>query len=368
MVANKVHRKGGRTRHDSVDAAMVAALDMALGRAGIATAGLKRDCGLPANHLPQRIPATVFSSYYFQAMQLLKDESCGGLARPLKPGTLVFLAEIMTTSSCLQKALERAVGLFRILDNELKLELRPQAMQTQLVVHYVCGDDPVRLFFLECLLVTLHRLSSWMLGDFLSLDRVQLACPAPVHHKEHGAMFRCPVSYGAEVHALTFRTLLLEQAVTRSKEEVRRLLEMGPLMLLRTVPEQGNYVIRVRNLLRQQLPKHLSQVEIARHLGLAEQTLRRRLHEQGQSFRSVKDSLLLELAKRYLAHQDRSLTEIAALLGYSEPSAFNRAFKGWSGQTPGQFREQLWQQHSAERVESVNESPAMVIGEAVTIE
>lgn len=67
-------------------------------------------------------------------------------------------------------------------------------------------------------------------------------------------------------------------------------------------------------------------------------TLRRRLKAEGQSFGTIKDELRFVIAQKLLQEKKLSIAEVAAELGYSEPSAFYRAFQKWVGRSPGQFR------------------------------
>ena len=70
-------------------------------------------------------------------------------------------------------------------------------------------------------------------------------------------------------------------------------------------------------------------------------TVRRRLQEEGASYQSIKDQLRRDLAISYLSHSTRSVMDIALELGFSERSAFHRAFRKWTGASPGEFRRTL---------------------------
>ena len=76
----------------------------------------------------------------------------------------------------------------------------------------------------------------------------------------------------------------------------------------------------------------------AKGLGASGRTLRRRLREEGLSFREVLDDVRCELAKRHLEERRLTLGELAFVLGYSQPAPFHRAFRRWTGMTPDAYR------------------------------
>ena len=80
------------------------------------------------------------------------------------------------------------------------------------------------------------------------------------------------------------------------------------------------------------------QAQLARRLGLGERTLQRRLQRDGTSFAALLDEIRAQLARSYLGDPRLAIFEVAYLLGYSEPSAFNRAFRRWTGQSPRRWR------------------------------
>lgn len=80
-------------------------------------------------------------------------------------------------------------------------------------------------------------------------------------------------------------------------------------------------------------------VDVARRLGMTERTLRRRLQDEGLSFRQLREQTLLALASEQLASSDLTITEIAFATGFSELSAFHRAFVRWTGLTPTAWRD-----------------------------
>lgn len=96
---------------------------------------------------------------------------------------------------------------------------------------------------------------------------------------------------------------------------------------------------RVRPLIAKQLDRGQVKVDaIATELNMSRHTLYRRLKEENQTFIGLLDDVRREQALTYLRERDRSLVEVAELLGFSELSAFSRAFKRWMGKSPAEFR------------------------------
>ena len=82
----------------------------------------------------------------------------------------------------------------------------------------------------------------------------------------------------------------------------------------------------------------VSRAEVARRLHMSERSLQRHLRDEGVRFEALVEGLRRDLAMSYLSDRKMAIAEVAYLLGYSEPSAFHRAFKRWTGTTPGELR------------------------------
>ncbi|MFT3924416.1 MAG: AraC family transcriptional regulator ligand-binding domain-containing protein [Myxococcales bacterium] len=199
--------------------------------------------------------------------------------------------------------------------------------------------------------------SEWLLGvlvriatELFDVQPVELSCAhaAPSYAQEYGRSFQCPVRFGQPMYALRFPRELLKREPTPRDAALFCLLRDGAEKLLRARASQRGFTERVRDTLSRQ--PGLGDVDlhmVARQLGTTPRMLRRRLQQEGQTVSNVVNNLRCELAKRALVEGDESLKEIADRLGYSEPSAFHRAFRRWTGFTPGRFREQQWRSHPA---------------------
>lgn len=109
--------------------------------------------------------------------------------------------------------------------------------------------------------------------------------------------------------------------------------------MLRSKLEGKSLQERVKQIIDQGVPALIGIDQVAKVLGLNQRVLQRSLAEQGTSFRQLKERLLKEKAIHFLIQERRPISAIAHDLGYSEVSAFHRAFKSWFGSSPKQFRD-----------------------------
>ncbi|HSC87721.1 MAG TPA: AraC family transcriptional regulator [Polyangiaceae bacterium] len=154
------------------------------------------------------------------------------------------------------------------------------------------------------------------------------------------AALNCPLHFDAEETRLVLPSELLERPVRAPDPGLGSYLERHAETLQgRLRPAGSSFSARVREhvvpLLREGEP---DQAGVARALATSERTLQRRLQEEGITFAQLLDEVRSELARGYLADPTLAIFEVAFLLGYSEPSAFNRAFRRWTGKTPSDFR------------------------------
>jgi AraC-like DNA-binding protein len=152
-------------------------------------------------------------------------------------------------------------------------------------------------------------------------------------------LLRCPISFNAPSTRLVLSGTILSRPLRAPNPGLFDYLGRHATLLQERVHSATSLSARVRELVAAQVRDgEPSQERIARRLGLSERTLQRRLAEEGVAFATLVDETRTELARLYLSDPKLAVFEVAFLLGYSEPSAFNRAFKRWTKQSPSQFR------------------------------
>lgn len=192
-------------------------------------------------------------------------------------------------------------------------------------------------FRAETLLVVAHRFAGWLIRRRIPLRRVDLAYPAPPHVLEYDLLFGAPCRFGAETTALVFDRALLNEPLLQDEAGIAAFLRRAPQDLLARIDYGSTTAARVRRLLGQSLPGPglpPTEAELAGRLSVSPQTLRRRLAAEGTSFQQLRDQMRRDHAIAALAEGRTPIERISEQLGFSEPSAFHRAFKRWTGSTP----------------------------------
>lgn len=155
----------------------------------------------------------------------------------------------------------------------------------------------------------------------------------------HETHFGCPVHFGADRDAILVGEGMLSAPNKLGDETIAGFFDRHLDKELAEMKDHSGLEQRVQMAVTAQLSEGVPSISnIAINLGMSARTMQRRLSDHGQSFQNLVDMARQELAKRLLRDTDYSLAEVAFLTGYSEQSAFTRAFKRWSGQTPRSYK------------------------------
>ncbi len=168
---------------------------------------------------------------------------------------------------------------------------------------------------------------------------VYLKHSAPDITDDHEAYFGCPVIFNAETDALLFTHGDMAQPNRKGDEGIVRFIDSHLDSEVAKLPDDTSLDRQVKNAVTVSLSAGVPKIsDVAGQLGMSGRTLQRRLSEKGLSYQAVVDGARRELATSLLAETDYPLAEVAFLAGFSEQSAFNRAFRRWAGETPRSYR------------------------------
>lgn len=326
--------------HTVLSVASRAVLD-ACARLGLDPAALLEAAGLShaAVYDPDaRLPAEAADALWRRAYEAAGDPRLALHAAEALPfGAYKVLDFVTAHAPTVGEGLRRVARYFPLVDARARLELvegEPVSVEMWSELGEIA--PPAQEYTLAALVLR-SRASA---GVAWPLEAVELTFHAPEDVGEHERIFACPVRFGQPRARLVIPRASWEQPLRTADPALFSVLEDHAQRLLAELPtDDGALVTKLRAVLRQELRGGDASIgHVARRLGLGERTLQRRLDESGLGFADVLAEVRAELAREYLREPGVSLAEIAWLLGFSDQSAFTRAFKRWTGLTPGAWR------------------------------
>lgn len=179
---------------------------------------------------------------------------------------------------------------------------------------------------------------SEVLGEPFAIEEVHTTHDGHGRRDAYRDYFGCDVQFQADVGKFIFSSSILDEPLPQSDPESSRHFQQQCHMLIAKMTSQGSFVDDVRMLVLAR-PGFFPDIEqVAEKLGMSTRTLRRRLKEEGSSYRALLDDIRYGLAREYLGRTGLGMEEITTLLGYTEPGNFSHAFRRWSGQSPSAWR------------------------------
>ncbi|MDH1105725.1 AraC family transcriptional regulator [Metapseudomonas otitidis] len=328
--------------HASVSASLTQAVLHAAVALGLPRATLLQDSGLAdadLNDPDARIPFTRQEALWHSIARHLDAPEPGlALGRALAPGQFSVLGYLLQSSPTLGEALEAELRYQRLVGEGGTLVVDARGDELWTLYRPLDPRAPAtrpRVLALMAFWVGLMR----PLLDDLRLLRATFQHPAPADLAPYQACFGCPLIFDAADYALVLPLSLRQTPLKQANPPLQAVLRQHAEALLARLPSEGLRA-RVVALLGAQLAHgEPDRAALASALGLSERTLQRRLAEEGSSYQHLLIDTRRQLAERHLQDADLPIAEIALLLGYSEPSVFFRAFRQWTGMTPGEYRQ-----------------------------
>lgn len=285
-----------------------------------------------------------------QALWRHTDDELFGLGKhPLPRGSVRLLGYGLLGTRDLGAYLSRMQHLGRALPALPTIELAESGGYARVGVEpqfYWEPENPTDELYMALLRVVwlglVHRLAAWAIGGGLPLVGVE------VTHAEwipdlHQQIFGVPATYEASKSAIVFDAARLKAPTMRTEEDLEAFLARSPAGLLSRPIRDPTVADQVRRMIEHAVAQRVSAHSLtsdmaAARLSISAPTLRRRLALQGRSFRSIRDDVLCDAAVAALVDGDESISEIGERLGFSEESAFARAFRRWTGNPPSVYR------------------------------
>ena len=334
-----------------------------------------RERGLDANALliqagisPELLssPTARVSPRHFGALwqliaQTIDDEFFGMDTHRMKAGSFTMLCHAIIHSDTLERALLRATRFLQLLLDDLTGELSQDAEWAHIVLKdrrpaQSSAPAPAasRAFAYGTYMVILHGLACWLVGRRIPISGASFCCQAPRYVDEWRILFSQRLQFNQDLCRISFPVEYLALPNLQNERTMKEFLRSAPANFLVKYKNSASLAARIRRLLREWPPASWPDFDtLARQLNASPATLRRRLSEEGESYRSITDELRRDLAISLLAETRLSMADIGSELGFSETSAFHRAFRKWTGARPGEYR-----RHGAQLLGPGRSSPA----------
>lgn len=288
-----------------------------------------------------RVPDDTAREAWRLATAITGDPALGvHLAEGLPRGALDLVEYAFRSSPTLAVGLARLVRYGRLLNDRLG----GRVLRTPSEVRVVLGDPTLPAVYpqrAESSLALVLRLARESTTPSLTPIDICFLHEAPLDPTEHRRFFRGPVRWSAGVNAIAFTPTDVDRPLASADEALALIVRRRLDKLLAEADRSGETSVaaRVRRVLLDAFGQGgMSAARVSRVLGMSERSLSRRLLEERTSFRGVLERARGEIAASLLREGGASVAEVAFFLGYSEPAAFHRAFKRWTGQTPAEYR------------------------------
>jgi AraC-like DNA-binding protein len=309
---------------------------------GIDSRALFRRCGIAAADIRDanaRLPSEKWDLVAREAAARIPDPAFAlRAARCWHPSNLGVLGHAWLTSSTLRSGLQRVVSYGRLVGERVSTRLENTANGLKLLIDSGRTDPVTGPIVIDLTMSLLMDMCRMNFGASLRPRAVCLKRARPDAWQEYSAFYGCPVRFSEPADSFTLSAADADEPLPTSNRQLAATLD-------RLIAEQlahldkTNVVARCKASLLEQLSSgELSEEEMAQQLHMSRRTLQRKLAEAEITYLKLVDDTRRDLALRYIEDPRHSITDITFMLGFSQQSAFTRAFKRWTGMPPSGYR------------------------------
>lgn len=335
----------------SVPTSYVKALLSEVEARGLDSQALLAAVGIEVGQLEEpQFSALPYGLLYQQAMQALQDEWFGLFSGGrIHRGSFRLLTLLALHSRTLRESMMRSRDFCRVcrgfkisgdlLEGEEVTLVRLAPLYTTPEGEFerlLSGTNPVSI---HATLTAWHHFYCWLVGVDMPLTRVFFSFPESELKGAMANLHAAQILFDQPFNGYEFSSQFLDYPIVRAENCLEEFLRLAPLNLLVKVGESQSLADKVNTLLNQNVGAGmLSAEQAAGLLNMSSTKMRRLLQAEGTSFQKLKDEVRMSAAFHYLNCDELSNRDVADKLGFEEISAFFRAFRKWTGVTPGQYR------------------------------
>jgi len=309
---------------------------------GIDAKSFARQINIPSIEIADpnaRVSIRVVDTAFERAAQLISDPAFAlRAAECWHPSLLGVLGFAWLSSESLGAALGRLERYSKIVGQKASCRCEESTGNWRFVFDHGRGDAPIGPVMADFALSIIVSMCRANFGPAFALEQVTLRRPRPADAGPYTRYFACPVTFDAGEDSFVLAQAVVQQQLPTSNRELAQTLDGILAAQLAALQRQDLETQCRAYLLNELVSGEPSEERLAKSLAMSRRSLQRKLAEVGLTFRGILEKTRYDLALYYLDDPSKSVTDITFLLGFSEQSAFTRAFKRWSGKAPSIYR------------------------------
>ncbi len=315
-------------------------------RAGVARERLLAQAGIaPAELAHERWPIDHITRLWRAAVHCTQDSGFGlKVGAQVGPGSFNVVSYLLQSASSLRAAIAAVQQYQRLISDGGRFQMIAGETASWVVYHPRQGALAFSPHQIEAVLAAVVAFARWVTGQVVRPRQVQFSQARIGPLAGYREAFGCAVEFEQAFSGVLLDNALLDAPLPQADEQLARLHREHATTRLAALSAPADLAQALHAWMADKLQAPLhgkapERAQAAAALGLSERTLARRMQALGLSYTAVLDAARHQAALHALAQAARPLGEISQSLGFAEPSVFNRAFRRWTGCTPGQWRQ-----------------------------
>lgn len=307
---------------------------------GVDTDALLLQVGIPLELMHSnktRVSVSNYAQLWIALADHMNDEFFGMDQHPMRRGCYQLISRLVMHSDTVGQALKQILQFFNAIFDDIHGSLQVEGKDAALIIQD--PDIAKPMFTYATYLMLVHTLMCWLADQRILIQSMQLRCIQPQDDQDYRVRFCKYIQYQSEINRIQFDAACLNIKIKQDQQSWYQFMLNTPQNLLTRYKNPDALSSRIRRHLMQVPPSQWFELnELSQRLNMSEATIQRRLKQEGSSYQQLKNEIRRDTAIEFLTKTTKTIQEISDELNFHDPSAFHRAFKKWTGVSPGAYR------------------------------